>query len=90
MKKTIIGISFLVCGIATDLALVFSAMSFLPHTSAWSTTYPSKLMFLIFAGKPQFNNDEGGLGLGWFFLFGVVLVALGVFILLREYLSKEK
>ncbi len=87
MKKIAIGICFLVSGIITDLALVFAAVSFLPRQNAWDTAYPSKLMFLIFAGKSGFNDGADGLGLGLFFSFGILLMILGAAILLREYFS---
>lgn len=89
MKKTMIGISFLACGIFTDLALIFSAVTCLPHMTAWSRSYPSKLMFLIFAGKSQFTDGAEGLGLGVFFIFGALLALSGLIILLKEYLSKK-
>jgi hypothetical protein len=89
MRKIAIGICFLLSGIITDLALVFSAVTFLPHLTAWSTAYPSKLMFLIFAGKSRFSDGADGLGLGLFFSFGILLIILGTAILLKEYFSGQ-
>lgn len=85
MKKIATGICFLVSGLITDLALVFAAVSFLPQQNAWDTAYPSKLMFLIFAGTSRFNDGADGLGLGLFFSFGVLLIIMGAAILLREF-----
>lgn len=89
MRKIAIGICFLASGIVIDLALVFSAIIYLPYQNAWSTSYPSKLMFLIFAGKSRFSDGADGLGLGLFFSFGMLLMILGVAILLREYFSRR-
>lgn len=89
MKKTVIGVTFFIGGMIASLTTVLAAAVNLPHTNGWSTRYPSKLWFLIFAGKSSFNNGLHGLGLGPVFLFGLALLALGIFILLREYFSKD-
>ena len=70
MKKTIIGTALLISGVWTISFLISSALQFLPHLTAWSNSYPSKLFFLIFAGRSQFNDGADGLGLGMFFIFG--------------------
>lgn len=90
MKRTIIGITFLISGILTSLAILFVAISYLPHINNWSTSYPSKLMFLIFAGTSQFRGTESGLGLGGFLVAGIVLAVLGTVMLLKEYFSKRE
>jgi len=90
MKKTIIGIALLASGIATNLFLISSALQYLPNLKAWSTTYPSKLFFLIFAGQSRFNDGADGLALGLFFIFGVALIVLGIIILAVEYFKKDK
>ena len=90
MKKTIIGIALLISGIIVDLFLILSAMQYLPHITAWSTSYPSKLFFLIFAGASQFNDGADGLGLGFPFVFGGVLIILGLSILAAEYFRNDK
>ena len=89
MKKTVIGIAMLISGIILNSFLILSAMQYLPHMTAWSSSYPSKLFFLIFAGQSRFNDGVDGLGLGIPFVLGVVFVILGLIILAIEYLKKE-
>lgn len=90
MRKAIIGIVLLTSGILTDLFLISSALQYLPHITAWSTSYPSKLFFLIFAGQSKFSDGADGLGLGLFFAFGIALIVLGLIILTIEYFKKDK
>ena len=90
MKKTLIGIASLVCGIGLVSFLFSSALQYLPNLTAWSNAYPSRLFFLIFAGQSRFNDGADGLGLGVFFVFGVILIILGVIILTVEYFKKDK
>ena len=89
MKKTVIGIALLVCGIGIDLFLITSALQYLPNLTAWSNSYPSRLFFLIFAGSSQFNDGADGLGLGLFFIIGAVLAIFGIIILAIEYFKKD-
>jgi len=89
MKKTVIGIAMLISGIILNSFLILSAMQYLPHMTAWSSSYPSKLFFLIFAGQSRFNDGVDGLGLGIPFVLGVVFVILGLIILAIEYFKKE-
>ena len=90
MKKTIIGISFLLSGLLLELSIIFVASAQLPQITSWSREYSSKLMFLIFAGFPKYSDGAYGLGLGVFFVLGAALIAMGILALLREYFSKEK
>ena len=90
MKKTIIGTVLLLSGIIVDMFLILTASLALPHVMAWSTSYPSKLFFLIFAGKSQSTDGADGLGLGLFFVFGIILIILGLIILAIEYLKEDK
>ena len=90
MKKTVIGMTLLINGILIDLFLISSALQYLPHLTAWSSAYPSKLFFLIFAGGSRFGDGADGLGLGAFFVFGIVLILLGLVILAFEYFMKDK
>jgi hypothetical protein len=89
MKRTVIGISLLLGGLYAVISIIRSAMLYLPDLNAWSTAYPSKLFFLILAGKSQFSDGADGLGLGLFFVFGIVLAILGLVILAKEYFSKN-
>ncbi|MCL2566134.1 MAG: hypothetical protein FWE24_10095 [Defluviitaleaceae bacterium] len=89
MKKTIIGIALLVSGIITISLLILSAMQYLPHMTVWSNNYPSRLFFLIFAGQSRFGDGASGLALGLPFVFGIVLIVLGLIILTIEYFKKD-
>jgi len=89
MKKTIIGIALLFNGITTISFLILSAVQYLPYLSAWSNSYPSKLFFLIFAGRSRFNDGADGFALGLFFVFGIALIILGLIILAIEYFKKD-
>jgi len=90
MKKTIIGIALLISGITVDFFLISSALQYLPNVTAWSTAYPSKLFFLIFAGTSRFSDGADGLGLGLLFIFGIILIVLGLIVLAIEYFKKDK
>ena len=90
MKRTIIGTVLLLSGIIVVMFIILIASLALPYLTAWSNTAPSKLFFLIFAGKSQFSDGADGLGLGLLFVFGTVLIILGLIILALEYLKKDK
>lgn len=89
MKKTLIGSVLLFAGVLQTIGVLISSVIYLPHLSAWSTSYPSKLLFAIMAGKSRFNDGANGLGLGLFFVFGIALTLLGLGILLYEFFKKE-
>lgn len=89
MKRTFIGATIFVSGILQTLGIIISGVIYLPHVTSWSTTYPSKLIFTIMAGNEQIADDTIGLGLGWFFVFGIALILLGLGILLYEYFRKD-
>jgi len=89
MKRTVIGIALLISGIMTTSLLVLSAMQYLPHLGAWSRSYPSRLFFLIFEGQSRFGDTADGLALGVPFVFGIVLIVLGLIILAVEYFKKD-
>jgi len=90
MKKTVIGIALLVSGIGIDLFLISSALQYLPNLTAWLNSYPSRLFFLIFAGNSKFSDGADGLGLGLFFILGIVFIVFGIIILAIEYFKKDK
>jgi hypothetical protein len=89
MKRTVIGITLFLGGLYTVMSIIHSAMLYLPDLNAWDTAYPSKLFFLILAGKSQFSDGADGLGLGLFFVLGIVLAILGLVILGKEYFGKK-
>ena len=90
MKKTVIGIATFFGGILISLSIISTAVQNLPHLTAWSGSYSSKLFFLIFAGLSPIDDGADGLGLGVFFIFGVMLMFLGIAILALEYFKKNK
>ncbi len=90
MKRVAIGITVLSSGILTILSIFVCASLYLPHLTSWSTAYPSRLFFLIFAGQSKFSNGADGLGLGLFFVLGIILTIVGLAILAIEYFKKEK
>lgn len=90
MKKIVIGSVCLVTGVIEVIGILICGAIYLPHLNAWSTSYSSKLFFIIFAGKSKFNDGVNGLGLGVFFVFGLVLSIIGIIILFKEYISENK
>lgn len=94
MKKVLIGSVLLITGILDIVAIIIAAAVSLTAMQEWSYEYPSRLWFLIFAGKPQMHNGffegVGGLGLGFFFICGVLLLILGLIILAVEYFNSSK
>ena len=90
MKKVVIGIALLINGIILNSFLIQTAMQYLPHMTAWSTSYPSKLFFLIFAGMSKFTDGADGLGLAVPFIFGTIMAIMGFIILIVEYFKKDK
>lgn len=89
MKKAFIGSSLLFMGTIETIGIMLCAVLYLPHVTAWYTTYPSKMFFLIFAGKSSLNDGTDGLGLGIFFILGIFFMILGLVMLVAEYFRKE-
>ena len=88
-KKALIGVCLLIAGIIETVGIIITASLSLASTTSWSTSYPSKLFFLIFAGKSRFDDGADGLGLGVFFVFGIILTILGLIVLGIEYFRKD-
>lgn len=89
MKKLLIAITLSVMGIIETIGVMLCAAVCLPSTTAWNTSYPSKLFFLIFAGQSPYGDAANGLGLGIFFVFGVILTIGGLVLMGIEYFKKE-
>jgi hypothetical protein len=70
------------------MGIIISGVVYLPHLTTWLTSYPSKLLFLILAGRSQFNDGADGLGLSIFFILGIIMTFLGLTILIYEYMRK--
>ena len=90
MKRTGIGIGCLLAGILDIIGVITAAAVCVPTVTSWSTAYPSKLWFLIFAGRSTFNDGADGLGLGLLFMIGALLAAGGLVILAIELVRREK
>ncbi len=90
MKKTIVGAVMLFAGALQTIGIIISGVIYLPHQSGWSTAYPSKLWFLIIAGKSQYSSGADGLGLGILFIFGIIMLLIGFCILISEYIKDAK
>jgi hypothetical protein len=94
MKRTAIGIALMIIGILDMLGIIITSAISLASISDWSYDYPSRLWYLIFAGKPQMQNGfasgSGGLALGFLFVVGVMLLITGLIILAIEYFNIDK
>jgi hypothetical protein len=88
VKKTVIGAVILIAGVLQTMGIIISGVVYLPHLTTWLTSYPSKLLFLILAGRSQFNDGADGLGLSIFFILGIIMTFLGLTILIYEYMRK--
>ena len=84
------GLVGLVLGVLTGLTVIIVAAMNLPSTNTWSTAYPSKLWFLIFAGTSPFRDGADGLGLGWVFVFGVIMAAAGIVLLIMDTVKRKR
>jgi hypothetical protein len=89
MKKTVIGAVILFAGVLQTIGIIISAAIYMPNLTAWSTAYPSKLLFLILAGKSRFSDGADGFGLGLLFILGIIMILLGLGILINEYIRKD-
>ena len=73
-------------GVLTTLAIIISAAIYLPNITRWSG---SKLWYAIFGAKQYGNEVVQSLFLGVPFVIGLVLTAIGLIILVREYFAKS-
>jgi len=89
-KRVFIGMGFLSVGFLTTISIIIAAAINVPGTTEWLRSYPSKLWFLIFEGNGIFLDSPKGLGLGPFFIIGILLFVVGVVMLLWEYFYKTK
>lgn len=88
MKRTVIGTVILLAGVLQTMGIIISGVIYLPHLTALYTSYPSKLLFVILAGKSQFDDGADGLGLSIFFILGIIMMIFGLIILIYEYRRK--
>jgi hypothetical protein len=88
MRKTAIGIALLLSGLAVTLGLIASAATVVSTLTSWSSTYPSKLFYVIFSGFSLYDTVSSGFGLGWLFVLGYALAVLGLAALGVEYFRK--
>jgi hypothetical protein len=90
MKRTIIGSIFLLTGMLNLIGTIISGSIYSSMLKTWDTSYGTKLWFSIFCGASKFNDGMDGLGLNVFFIFGILLIILGLVILLKEYFNSTK
>jgi len=90
MRKTIIGAVLLIAGVLQTIGIILCGVIYLPHQNEWLSTYPSKLWFLIMAGKSKFSTGADGLGLGILFIFGIIMLLIGFCMLISEYIKDWK
>jgi hypothetical protein len=88
VKRTIIGGLLLINGTLICLAILILAALHVPSITTWRG---SKLWFAIFGtSEPLGNNEEvNSLFLGFPFIVGTVLFALGLIVLVVEFLKKD-
>lgn len=89
-KSFFTGLVLLFLGTLTDLVVIVAAAINLPSINAWSTSYPSKLWFLIVSGMSQYNDGADGLGLGWVFVLGIVAIIVGILLLILDSFRRKK
>lgn len=85
MKRTIIGGILMLSGVLTILSLIIAAAIYVPSITEWSG---SKLWFAIFGAKQYGNQVIQSLFLGVPFVIGLILVAVGLIILAKEYITR--
>jgi hypothetical protein len=86
MKRVFIGGIVVFTGIITSLSMIIAAAIYAPHITAWSG---SKLWFAIFGARQYGNEVVQSLFLGTPFVIGLVLAAIGLIILAKEYYTKQ-
>ncbi|HCT37018.1 MAG TPA: hypothetical protein DF292_08320 [Firmicutes bacterium] len=86
MKRVFIGGIVVFTGIITSLSMIIAAAIYAPHITAWSG---SKLWFAIFGARQYGNEVVQSLFLGTPFVIGLVLAAIGLVILAKEYYTKQ-
>jgi hypothetical protein len=82
MKRVFIGGIVVFTGIITSLSMIIAAAIYAPHITAWSG---SKLWFAIFGARQYGNEVVQSLFLGTPFVIGLVLAAIGLIILAKDY-----
>lgn len=80
MKRMIIGITFLFCGIIQTTGILFTAAICIPPSAVW---------FLLAAIMNNNVNGADGLGLGIFFVAGIAMTLFGLVVLLYEFFAKN-
>lgn len=86
MKRVFIGGIVVFTGIITSLSMIIAAAIYAPYITAWSG---SKLWFAIFGARQYGNEVVQSLFLGTPFVIGLVLAAIGLIILAKEYYTKQ-
>lgn len=94
MKKMLIGAVLFLGGMLSMIGSLLCAAIALPSFSSWSNEYPSRLFSVLFEGRPPIYEDgfggAEGVGLGFLFGFGILLLCVGLVVLILQYFTKEK
>lgn len=85
MKKTVIGGIIMFSGLFTTLSLIIAAAIYVPTITSWSG---SKLWYAIFGARQYGDEVVQSLFLGVPFIIGLILTAIGLTILVKEYFTK--
>lgn len=85
MKRTIIGGIIMLSGVLTTLSIIIAAAIFAQSVTSWSG---AKLWFAIFGARQYGNEVVESMFLGLPFGIGVLLTAIGLIILGKEYFTK--
>lgn len=84
MKRTIISGTIMISGVLTTLSIIIAAAICVPSITQWSG---SKIWFAIFGARQYGDEAVQSLFLGVPFVMGLVLIAIGFVILVKEYLG---
>ena len=86
MKKTIIGAIFMICGTIIDVGILVAASIYATTLNSW---VGSKLWYSIFGVATYGNEANLSLNLGVPFIFGAIIILLGLIILISELVIKK-
>lgn len=81
-----IGGILLFTGSLISLSIILAAALYVPSITAWSG---SKLWYAIFGAKQYGDEVVQSLSLGFPFIVGVILFAIGLIVVVREYFNKD-
>jgi hypothetical protein len=87
MKKVIIGLTLALCGTIIDCAIIIGASAYCASLNSWAG---SKFWYAVFGATRYGNEVNLSLNLGLPFVFGGILILIGLVVLAIEYFNKSK